>query len=184
MQQQSLAIDAAAEDPAGTALALFIVVVALIGWLALRQFVRSLRAGRTRAVVGEAFPAFAREALINAAKVDGRVSAEERAAVARALAEATGTEPEALALARAFNEARLTKDELVAYLAASAGRFKREEKVALLKGLLSVFTTDGRFEEAEHAALVDYTSAIGFDRQSAPEMLRGLARDLRRGSII
>lgn len=182
MQQQS--IGAGVEDPAGTALAFFIVVVAIIGWLALRRFVRSLRAARARAVVGEAFPAFAREALINAAKIDGRVNEAERVAVARALGEAAGTEPEPAALAKAFEDARLTKDELVAYLAASAARFRREEKVALIKGLLSVFAIDGRFDEAEHAALLDYTAAIGFDRQSAPEMLRGLARDLRRGAIV
>lgn len=175
---------AAPDDPGGTALALFVVVVAIIGWLALRQLVRSLRAGRTRAVVGDAFAAFAREALINAAKIDGRVSGAERAAIAAALKEAANTELVPSDLDNALAAARLTKDELVAYLAAHAGRFAREEKVALLKALLAVFNADGRFEEAEHAALLDYTAAIGFDRQSAPDLLRGIARDFRRGDIV
>jgi hypothetical protein len=30
---------------------------------------------------------------------------------------------------------------------------------------------------------MDYTAAIGFDRQSAPQMLRGLVGDLKRGNI-
>jgi uncharacterized membrane protein YebE (DUF533 family) len=83
----------------------------------------------------------------------------------------------------ALTSAQLTKDELVAYLAARSGKFSREQKMALLKALLSVFSADGRFDETEHAALVDYTAAVGFDRQSAPEMLRGIARDFQRGRI-
>jgi hypothetical protein len=55
--------------------------------------------------------------------------------------------------------------------------------MALLKALLSVFTADGSFDETEHAALVDYTAAVGFDRQSAPEILRGISRDFARGTI-
>jgi hypothetical protein len=55
--------------------------------------------------------------------------------------------------------------------------------VALLKALLSVFVADGRFDEREHAALVDYTEAIGFDRKSAPDMLKGLTRDFAKGNI-
>jgi hypothetical protein len=53
----------------------------------------------------------------------------------------------------------------------------------LLKALLSVFVSDGRFDETEHGALIDYTEAIGFDRQSAPEMLHRLSRDVVRGNI-
>jgi hypothetical protein len=30
---------------------------------------------------------------------------------------------------------------------------------------------------------VDYTAAVGFDRQSAPDMLRGLSRQFTRGNI-
>ena len=82
-----------------------------------------------------------------------------------------------------FAQAQLSKDELVAYLAAKANAFTREQKTALLKALLGVFAADGRFDETEHAALVDYTAAVGFDRKSAPEMLRGLTRDFARGTI-
>ena len=35
----------------------------------------------------------------------------------------------------------------------------------------------------EHAALVDYTEAIGFDRQSAIDTLRRMSRDVVRGNI-
>ena len=41
---------------------------------------------------------------------------------------------------------------------------------------MTVFVADGKFDEIEHAALVDYTAAVGFDRQGAPEMLRGFVR--------
>ncbi|MBC7770562.1 MAG: TerB family tellurite resistance protein [Phycisphaerales bacterium] len=170
------------DDPGGAALALFILVLLVGGWFALRTFVRGLRARKARAAVGESFVHFALEALVNAAKLDGRINDEERSAVARALEElAPGSE--AAKVESAFARARLNKDELVAYLAARSRTFSREQKVALLKALMTVFVADGTFDETEHHALVDYTSAIGFDRQSAPEMLRDIARGFQRGSI-
>ena len=54
--------------------------------------------------------------------------------------------------------------------------FTRDQKVALLKALMSVFVSDGKFEESEHAALLDYTAAIGFDREGAPQLLRSFTR--------
>ena len=38
-------------------------------------------------------------------------------------------------------------------------------------------------DESEHAALVDYTAAVGFDRPGAPQILRNLAADFKRGNI-
>jgi uncharacterized membrane protein YebE (DUF533 family) len=90
---------------------------------------------------------------------------------------------EAVNVETAFAGRGLNKDELVAFLAAQAATFTRDQKAALLKALLSVFVSDGKFDESEHAALVDYTAAVGFDRQNAPNMLRGLARSFQRGSI-
>jgi uncharacterized membrane protein YebE (DUF533 family) len=169
-------------DAAGAALALFLLVVIAAGWLGLRTFVRSLRARKTERTVGASFADFAIEALVNAAKIDGRVNDDERRAVAAAIAELAGPARAADADA-AFDKARLSKDELVAYLAARSKSFSRDQKVALLKALLSVFVADGRFDATEHAALVDYTEAIGFDRQSAPGLLQGLTRDFARGNI-
>lgn len=163
-------------------LALLVLLVAVMGWFGLRAFVRSLRAGKAHAAVQGNFNEFAREALVNAAKIDGRVDARERDAIAAALKE-IGAELDAPALDAAFANARLSKNELIAYLRAKAGAFTRDQKVWLLKALLSVFVADARFDEAEHAALVDYTAAVGFDRQSAPEMLRSLSRQFMRGSI-
>jgi uncharacterized membrane protein YebE (DUF533 family) len=178
--------DAAAplkEDAAGATLALFLLVVVVVGWLALRSFVRSLRARKTERAVGASFTDYALEALVNAAKLDGKVNDEERRAIARAIGELAGPTYTPQVVEAAFARARLTKDDLVAYLSARAKQFSRDQKVALLKALLGVFVADGRFDEREHAALVDYTEAIGFDRQGAPDLLQGLTRDFARGNI-
>jgi|GEM_PF-3209540 len=170
------------DDAGGAAVALFVLVLLLGGWFALRTFVRTLRARKTQAAVGESFTDFALEALVNAAKLDGRVNDKERAAVARALAElAPGLE--AARVETCFARASLSKDELVAYLASNARAFPHQQKVALLKALMAVFVADGNFDESEHHALVDYTSAVGFDRQTAPQMLKRIAADFKRGSI-
>jgi uncharacterized membrane protein YebE (DUF533 family) len=171
------------DDTSGAALALFLLVVAVGLWLALRTFVRSLRARKTERTVGASFTDYALEALVNAAKLDGRVNDEERQAVARAIGDLAGPTYTAQVVEAAFAKARLSKDDLVAYLGARAKHFSRDQKVALLKALMGVFVADGRFDEREHAALVDYTEAIGFDRQNAPDLLRGLTRDFARGNI-
>lgn len=179
-------LDAAAplkSDAAGATLALFLLIVLVGGWLALRTLVRSMRARKTERAVGESFTDFALEALVNAAKIDGKVNDQERQAVARTIAELGGPTYTAGVVEAAFAKPGLTKDELVAYLGARSQHFSRDQKVALLKALMAVFVADGRFDEREHAALVDYTEAIGFDRQAAPGMLRGLTQDFTRGNI-
>jgi uncharacterized tellurite resistance protein B-like protein len=173
----------AADGGGGAALALFILIAAVAGWIGLRQFIRGLRARKTQSAVGDDFAKYALEVLVNAAKIDGRVTAPEPTAIADAMRELAGAAFDAAAVAPALSAAQLTKDELVAYLAAKSAKFSREQKTALLKALLSVFVADGRFDEIEHAALVDYTAAVGFDRRSAPDMLRGIARDFQRGRI-
>lgn len=174
---------AALEEGAGATLALFLLVVLVAAWLAMRAFVRSLRARKAERAIGRSFPDYSLEALVNAAKIDGRANDDERRAIASAIVELGGPAYTMQVVDEAFAKARLTKDELVAYLAARAKNFSRDQKVALLKSLLSVFVADGRFDEREHHALVDYTEAVGFDRQGAPDMLRGLARDFTRGNI-
>ncbi len=171
------------QDAAGATLALFLLVVLVAAWLGLRTLVRSMRARKAERTVGASFTDYALEALVNAAKVDGRVNDDERRAIARAIGELAGPTYTSQVVEDAFAKAHLSKDELVAYLAARAKIFSRDQKVALLKSLLAVFVADGRFDEREHAALVDYTEAIGFDRQNAPDMLRGLSRDFARGNI-
>ncbi len=160
----------------GAVLALFILVAAVVAWFALRGFVRGLRARKAEAAVGADFEAYALEALTNAAKIDGRVNDQERLAIARAMTDLAGAGFDAARVDAAFASARLSKNELVAYLAARSRAFSSEQKVALLKALLSVFVADGAFDEDEHSALLDYTAAVGFDRQSAPGMLRDFAR--------
>jgi len=167
----------------GAALALILLIAAVAAWIGIRQLIRSLRARKAESAIGASFSDYALEALVNAAKLDARVSEPEQVAIVNAMNELTGAALEPEAVAAAFARPTLTKDELVAYLAAKSRSFSREQKTALLKALLSVFSADGRFDEIEHAALVDYTAAVGFDRQSAPEMLRGIARDFQRGRI-
>jgi uncharacterized membrane protein YebE (DUF533 family) len=186
-----IVFSAAAAAPAGGAtpadasaiLALFVIVVILGGVFALRTFMRTLQARKAERKVGVSFTDYALEALVNAANIDGRINDDERQAVARAVAELAGPTYNSKVVEAAFAKATLNKAELVAYLASRSKVFSREQKTALLKALLSVFVADGRFDESEHAALVDYTEAVGFDRQSAPDMLRGLGRDFTRGNI-
>jgi uncharacterized membrane protein YebE (DUF533 family) len=173
----------AAPADSNAILALFVIVVAVGLWFALRTFTRSLQARKTERAVGASFTDYALEALVNAAKIDGRINDDERKAVARAIGELAGPTYNSTVVENAFAKARLNKDELLAYLTARSKVFSREQKTALLKALLSVFVADGRFDESEHAALVDYTEAVGFDRQSAPDMLRGLTKDFARGNI-
>ena len=163
-------------------LALLVVLVAAVGWFGLRTLVRGMRAGKTEAAVRGNFNDFAREALINAAKIDGRVEVSERAAITTALKE-IGVELDAAAISAAFAKARLSKDELIAYLRSKSSAFSREQKTWLLRTLLAVFVADGRFDESEHAALIDYTAAVGFDREGAPGMLRSLSQQFTRGNI-
>lgn len=167
----------------GAVIALFVVVVAVALWIALRAFVRSLRARKTQAATGGDFTGYALEALVNASKIDGRVNDTEKQAILVAMREIDGAAFDAARVEQALSQARLSKDELVAYLASKSRVFTRDQKVALLKALLSVFVSDGRFDETEHAALVDYTAAVGFDRQSAPDTLRSIARNFTRGNI-
>lgn len=179
----STAGGAPATEAGGAPIALFVIIVAIVAWFGLRALVRGLRAGKTAAAIGADFRSYAMEALANAANIDGRVNDAERGAIAQAMRELTGAAVEAASVDAALASAKLSKDELVAYLADRSAAFSRSQKTALLRALLSVFVADGKFDETEHAALVDYTAAVGFDRQSAPEMLRRLSRDFVRGSI-
>jgi uncharacterized tellurite resistance protein B-like protein len=165
------------------ALALFVLLVVAGAWIGLRMLVRSLRSRKAEATVGSSFGAFALEALVNAARIDGRVAETEKRAILAAMRQIEGETYEAARVETAFAQARLSKNELVAYLAQHARQFSRDQKAALLKSLLSVFVADNNFDETEHAALVDYTEAVGFDRQSAPDMLRSISRQFTRGSI-
>lgn len=173
----------AESDAAGATLALFLLVVVVAAWLALRTFVRSLRARKTERAIGASFTEYVLEALVNAARIDGRVNDAERREVARAVSELAGPTYTPQVVEAAFARARLSKDELVAYLVARSKKFSRDQKMALLKALLAVFVADGEFDEREHAALLDYTAAVGFDRKGAPDLLRRLSRDFARGNI-
>jgi len=168
---------------ASAILALFVIVVILGAVFALRTFMRTLQARKAERTVGASFTDYALEALVNAAKIDGRINDDERRAVARAIGELAGPTYNSKVVEAAFAKASLNKSELISYLASRSKVFSREQKTALLKALLSVFVADGRFDESEHAALVDYTEAVGFDRQSAPDMLRNLGKDFTRGNI-
>jgi uncharacterized membrane protein YebE (DUF533 family) len=172
------AADAAQPDTGsgGTVVALFVVIAAVALWIALRAFVRGLQAKKTETATGGDFTGYALQALVNAAKLDGRVNDAERRAIAIAMREIAGEAFEAMKVEECFARPGLNKDELVSFLAARSGAFTRDQKVALLKALMAVFVSDGKFDESEHSALIDYTAAIGFDRQGVPEMLRGFTR--------
>lgn len=173
----------ALDSPGGGALAVLVLLAVAISWIALRFLIRRLRAGKTERAVHGAFHEYALAALVNAARLDGRVADAERAAILAAMREIAGADFAASAVDAAFAGAGLAKSELVAYLAERASRFSHGQKTALLKALLAVFVADGRFDETEHHALVEYTAAIGFDRKSAAERLRGLVSDMVKERI-
>jgi len=171
-------------DGAAATLALFLLVVAIAGWLGLRSAIRRMRARKTAQVVGGEFADYALQALVNAAKIDGRVNDAERHSILLAMRQIAGETFEAASVESAFDRAKLSKNELLAFLMQHSRAFSRDQKTALLQALLAVFVADGRFDQVEHAALIDYTEAVGFDRQAAPEMLRGLAGEIRKGNIV
>lgn len=173
---QSAPAAAQPQTDAGTVVALFVVIAAVALWIALRAFIRGLRAKKTEAATGGDFAGFALEALVNAAKIDGRVNDTERQAIAAAMRELGGPNFDAGRVEKTFAVARLTKTELLAFLSARSRAFNREQKMTLLKALMNVFVADGNFDETEHAALMDYTAAIGFDRERAPQVLRAFTR--------
>ncbi len=182
---QSATVDAAtslSSDNSG-ALAVLVLIAVVLAWIGLRALVRRLRAGKADRVVHGAFDEYALAVLVNAARLDGRVAESERAAILAAMREIAGSDFEPARVDSAFASAALSKDELVAYLAERAPSFSHAQKIALLRALLAVFVADGVFDEAEHHALVDYTAAIGFDRKSAPERLRGVIKDLVKDRI-
>ncbi len=160
----------------GPVVALFVIVAALGLWFALRTFIRGLRAKKTETATGGDFTGYALEALVNAAKIDGRVNEQEKRAITFAMREIAGEAFEAVRVEECFARQGLNKDELIAFLAARSRVFSRDQKVALLKALMSVFVSDGKFEESEHGALMDYTAAVGFDREGAPQLLRSFTR--------
>lgn len=172
------ATDAAQPEASGGGgiIALFVIVAAMGLWFALRTFVRGLQASKTQSATGGDFSGYALEALVNAAKLDGRVNEEEKRAIVVAMREIAGEAFEAAKVEEAFSRPGLNKAELVSFLSSRARAFTRDQKVALLKALMAVFVSDGKFDEAEHVALMDYTAAIGFDREGAPQLLRSFTR--------
>lgn len=171
------ATDAAAQSSNGGAvIALFVIVAAVGLWFALRTFIRGLQAKKTETATGGDFTGYALEALVNAAKIDGRVNEQEKRAITQAMREIAGEAFEAVKVEESFARQGLNKDELISFLAARSRAFNRDQKVALLRALMSVFVSDGKFEESEHGALMDYTAAVGFDREGAPQLLRSFTR--------
>ncbi|MEZ5971294.1 MAG: TerB family tellurite resistance protein [Hyphomonadaceae bacterium] len=160
----------------GAVVALFIVIAAIALWIALRAFVRNLQAKKTETATGGDFNGYALAALVNAAKLDGLVKDEEKRAITTAMREIAGEAFEAAAVEEAFARPGLNEAELVSFLATRSNAFTRDQKAALLKALMAVFVSDGKFDESEHSALVDYTAAIGFDREGAPQLLRSFTR--------
>lgn len=160
----------------GAVIALFVIVAALGLWFALRTFIRGLQAKKTATATGGDFTGYALEALVNAAKIDGRVNEQEKRAITLAMREIAGEAFESVKVEECFARQGLNKDELISFLAARSRAFSRDQKVALLKALMSVFVSDGKFEESEHGALMDYTAAVGFDREGAPQLLRSFTR--------
>ncbi len=174
---------APASDANGAMMALLAIAGVALAWFGARTLMQRMRAARTDAVVHGDFAAFALEALVNAAKLDGRFSEPERAAIVAALDEITGGAFDAAQVDVAHGRASLSKGALIDYLGQKSSALSHAQKLQFLKALLRVFIADGVFDETEHHALVEYTAAIGFDRPTAAERLRGLMGAMTRDQI-
>lgn len=164
--------------------ALVAILVAICAFFAVSIWLRRRRAARAETLVHGDFETFVLAALANAAKLDGVVTGAEHEAIAHAMSEASNADYDRGKIESALASASLNKDELIAYLQERGALFSHDQKVLLLKLLLAVFVADELFDEGEHQALVEYTTALGFDRQSAPGQLRGLMSDLSRGRMV
>jgi uncharacterized membrane protein YebE (DUF533 family) len=173
---------AAAENSSASLILLGLLGAAAV-WLVWRVFAHRARAAKAEAALHDDFAAFVLQALASAALIDGQVGAGEREAIAAAIGEIAGERPSVEGVEAAL-AAQLSKDDLLAYLDDHAARLSHEQKVGFLRALLSVFVADGKFDESEHQALIEFTAAVGFDRQSAPGRLRGLLSDMARGRVI
>lgn len=169
----------AATDSTPLLLAVLIAAIAL--WFGVRFLISRMRAGKTQVATGGRFADYALHALVNASKIDNKVSDDEKRAITAAMSEIWGQAFDPSAVDRAFLNATLSKDELVAYLKMNATAFTQDQRVLLLKALLAVFAADGHFDENEHAALIDYTAAVGFERRGAAERLRALLTSATSG---
>ncbi len=145
---------------------------AIFYWLAATAMQRKRFAQETAAVVGGDFAAYLLEVLANAAKIDGRIEEAERAAIAKVMSEATGKAFDRAKADTAVDAARLSRAQLHAYLAERSSAFSTEQKLTLLKGVLTVAAADGKFDQREHDAYLAYFEAVGFSRKSAPQMLQ------------
>jgi uncharacterized membrane protein YebE (DUF533 family) len=164
-----------------TPLILALVIAAIALWFGARMLINRARASKTQVATGGRFADYALHALVNAAKIDNKVIDDEKRAITTAMSEIWGQPFDPSAVERAFENATLSKDELVAYLQTNATAFTQDQRVLLLKALLAVFAADGHFDENEHAALIDYTAAVGFERRSAAERLRALVTSATSG---
>ena len=153
-------------------LLLVFAFAAIVFWIAATSMQRKRYARETAAVVGGDFAAYLLEVLANAAKIDGRIDEAERHAAVRVMSDATGAAFERAKVDTAIEVARLNHAQLLAYLQERSAAFSTEQKLLLLKGVLSVAAADGRFDQREHDAYLAYFEAVGFSRKSAPQMLQ------------
>jgi len=155
----------------------FLLAVVVI-WIAGASYLRRRRAGAAAAVIGADYGSFLLHALSNAAAIDGRIDDAERGAIVEAMSQATGAPFPRDDVDAALTRTALSKDDLVAYLSLQGRQFSLEQKTELLKGLLSVAMADGRFQEREHAIYLDYIAAVGFEHETAPQIMQQLVHDL------
>ena len=185
----AVALEAWASSPAPFSpfdLAPWIVLIVALGaiWFAMRRLRRQRHALDTEAVVGQNYSEYLLQVLVNAAKLDGAVNVAEREAIVSYLSQVLGAPVEQVTVNTALSNARLSKEQLIAYLTTRAGTLTAEQKLQLIKGVLTVIAADGVLEDSERETLIDYIEAMGFDRKQAPSVLTELIRMPSSGNYV
>lgn len=163
---------------------LALILAGLAIWFATTALLRRRRALEAAVIVGQSYDDYVLEVLVNVAKIDGAVADAERQAIFAFMAQLKGLEPDRAGIEHALSVARLSKEQLLAYLATKASEFSADQKLQLLKGVLNVIAADGRFEGPEQETLMDYIEAMGFDRKQAPSVLQELIRMPASGNYV
>lgn len=158
------------------AYSLWIAVAGLALYLFGSSIVTQKRAAKVRAAVGDDFPAFARLALLNAAKADGDIDETELTLIADVLKRAFNMETTRLQLIEEAAGSTLKSNQLVAHFEIAQRAMSPDQRGMLIQALVALFAADGRWSGKEKRLLQRYVVALGTDAKQAERLVSDIAR--------